>query len=44
MQLAKTALPDDVKKAGEKMEKVVERANKEAKEIVEQAKKTLESR
>ena len=42
MQLARTALPDDVKKAGDKMEKVVEQANKQVKEIVEQAKRTLE--
>ena len=42
MTLARTARPDDIRKAGEKMEKVVEGGNKEVKDIVEQAKRALE--
>lgn len=42
MQVAKTARPDDVKKAGEKMEKFVEAGTGEVKKIVDSAKKVLE--
>ena len=42
MQVAKTARPDDLKKAGERMEKVVEKGQGEVKRIVDQAKKVLE--
>lgn len=43
MQVAKTARPDDLKKAGDKMEKVVERGTGEVKKIVEGARKVLDS-
>lgn len=42
MQVSKSARPDDLKKAGERMEKVVEKAQGEVKGIVERAKKVLE--
>ncbi|KAF2764159.1 ribosome recycling factor [Teratosphaeria nubilosa] len=43
LQLGKTARPDDLKKAGVQMEKVVERGAAEVKKIVDGAKKMLES-
>jgi len=43
IQLAKTARPDDLKKAAVQMEKVVERANGEVKRIVDGVRKGLES-
>jgi ribosome recycling factor len=43
MQVGKTARPDELKKAGAAMEKVVERGGTEVKRIVEAAKKVLES-
>lgn len=43
MQVAKSVRPDDLKKAGERMEKVVERGQGEVKRIVDAAKKVLES-
>ncbi|KAK5172156.1 uncharacterized protein LTR77_003794 [Saxophila tyrrhenica] len=43
MQLAKSALPDDLKKAGTQMEKVVEKGTAEVKRVVDSAKKVLES-
>jgi ribosome recycling factor len=43
MQLNRTALPDDLKKAGTQMERVVEKAASEVKKIVDGAKKVLES-
>jgi ribosome recycling factor len=43
MQLNRTALPDDLKKAGTQMERVVEKATSEVKKIVDGAKKVLES-
>lgn len=43
MKVAKSARPDDLKKAGERMEKVVEKGSAEVKKIVEAAKKVLES-
>ncbi|KAI5200093.1 ribosome recycling factor [Aureobasidium subglaciale] len=43
MQLAKTARPDDLKKAGVQMEKVVERGVGEVKKIVDGAKKALDA-
>ncbi|KAF2719990.1 ribosome recycling factor [Polychaeton citri CBS 116435] len=43
MQLAKSARPDDLKKAGAAMEKVVEKGSSEVKKVVDQAKKMLES-
>lgn len=42
MQVSKTARPDDLKKAGEKMEKIVEKGQGEVRRIVESAKKVLE--
>lgn len=42
MQVAKSARPDDLKKAGEKMESVVEKGQGEVKRIVDSAKKVLE--
>jgi ribosome recycling factor len=43
MQLAKTARPDELKKAGTAMEKVVEKGSGEVKKVVDSAKKVLES-
>ncbi|PPJ54555.1 hypothetical protein CBER1_06643 [Cercospora berteroae] len=43
MQLGKSARPDDLKKAGTMMEKVVEKATAELKKVVDNAKKVLES-
>lgn len=43
MQLAKSARPDDLKKAGTQMEKVAETGSAEVKRIVDGAKKVLES-
>ncbi|KAI5239557.1 ribosome recycling factor [Aureobasidium subglaciale] len=43
MQLAKTARPDDLKKAGAQMEKVVEKGVGEVKKIVDGAKKALDA-
>jgi ribosome recycling factor len=43
MQLAKTARPDELKKAGAAMEKVVEKGSGEVKRVVEAARKGLES-
>lgn len=43
MQLSKAALPDQLKKAGGLMEKVVEKGGAEVKKVVDAAKKVLES-
>lgn len=43
MQLNKTARPDELKKAGTAMEKVVEKGSGEVKKVVDSAKKVLES-
>lgn len=43
MQLNKTARPDELKKAGTAMEKVVEKGSGEVKKVVDAAKKALES-
>lgn len=43
MQLAKSARPDDLKKAGTQMEKAVEVGSADVKKVVDQAKKVLES-
>lgn len=43
MQSDKTARPDDLKKAGDKMEKIVQQAQTEVKKLVDNAKKVLES-
>ena len=43
MQLSKSARPDDLKKAGTQMEKVVEKGAAEVKRVVENARKVLES-
>ena len=43
MQLSKAARPDDLKKAGAQMEKVVEKGSAEAKKVVDAARKVLES-
>lgn len=43
MQLDKSARPDDLKKAGTMMEKVVEKGVGEVKKVVEGARKVLES-
>lgn len=43
MQLAKSARPDELKKAGTAMEKVVEKGSAELKKVVDAAKKMLES-
>ena len=43
MQVNKSARPDDLKKAGERMEKVVEKGVSEVKRIVESARKALEA-
>ena len=42
MQSNKSARPDDLKKAGEKMERIVETGQVEIKKIVDNAKKVLE--
>ncbi len=42
MQTSKSARPDDLKKAGDKMEKIVEKGQAEVKKIVDNAKKVLE--
>ena len=41
--MAKTARPDDLKKAGVQMEKVVEKGVGEVKKIVDAAKKALDA-
>ncbi|KAK3719125.1 hypothetical protein LTR37_004689 [Vermiconidia calcicola] len=43
MQVSKSARPDDLKKAGDKMEKVVEKGQAEVKRIVDGARKVLEA-
>lgn len=43
MQLSKAARPDELKKAGAAMEKVVEKGGAEVKKVVEMARKVLES-
>lgn len=43
MQLDKSARPDELKKAGALMEKVVEKGSAEVKKVVDSAKKVLES-
>ena len=43
LQLNKSARPDDLKKAGTMMEKVVEKGTAELKKVVDNAKKVLES-
>lgn len=43
MQLGKKARPDDLKKAGDRMEKVIEAGVAEAKKIADSAKKVLET-
>jgi ribosome recycling factor len=43
MGLQKSARPDDIKKAGEKMEKVVEKGNADVKRAVDASRKVLES-
>ncbi|KAF2164110.1 hypothetical protein M409DRAFT_68039 [Zasmidium cellare ATCC 36951] len=43
MQLNKSARPDDLKKAGSMMEKVVEKGSDELKKVLDNAKKVLES-
>jgi ribosome recycling factor len=43
MQLGKTARPDELKKAGAAMEKVVEKGGSEVKRVVDAARKVLES-
>lgn len=43
MQLAKSARPDDLKRAGVAMEKVVERGVGEIKKVVDGAKKVLDA-
>ena len=43
MQLAKSARPDELKKAGTAMEKVVEKGSGELKKVVDAAKKMLDS-
>ncbi len=42
MQVAKTVRPDDLKKAGEQMEKVVEKGHAEVQKVVDGAKSVLE--
>jgi ribosome recycling factor len=42
MELKRTALPDDLKKAHKEMEKVVEKANADVKKLVDAAKKAME--
>jgi len=43
LQLSKAARPDELKKAGAAMEKVVEKGASEVKKVVDAAKKVLES-
>ena len=43
MQLNKSARPDDLKKAGTMMEKVVEKGSAELKKVLDNARKVLES-
>lgn len=43
LQLSKSARPDDLKKAGTMMEKVVEKGTAELKKVIDNAKKVLES-
>ena len=43
MQLAKSARPDDLKKAGTMMEKVVEGGSGEVKKILDGARRALDS-
>lgn len=43
LALAKSARPDDLKKAGERMEKVVEGGTAAVKKVVEAARKVLDS-
>lgn len=43
LQLAKSARPDDLKKAGAQMEKVVEKGTAEVKRIVDGARKVLDT-
>ena len=43
LQLNRSVRPDDLKKAGTQMEKIVENGSKELKKIVDNAKKVLES-
>ena len=43
MQLAKSARPDDLKKAGAQMEKVVDKGVQEVKKIVDAAKRALDA-
>lgn len=43
MSLTKGARPDDIKKAGDKMEKIVSEGTAETKKILDGAKKVLES-
>ena len=42
MQVNKSARPDDLKKAGDRMEKIVEKGQVEVKKIVDNAKKVLD--
>ena len=42
MQVNKSARPDDLKKAGDRMEKIVEKGQAEVKKVVENARKVLE--
>ena len=42
MQVARKARPDDLKKAGDRMEKIVEKGNADVKKMVEGSKKALE--
>lgn len=44
MKLKKTVRPDDLKKASDQMEKVVEKGQKEVKDVFEGVKKALEQR
>lgn len=43
MQLDKSVRPDDLKKAGTQMEKLVEKGTADVKRVVDSAKKVLES-
>ena len=42
MQVSKSARPDDLKKAGDRMEKIVEKGQGEVKKITDSAKRALE--
>jgi ribosome recycling factor len=44
MKLKKVSRPDDLRKAGEAMEKVAEKGQKEVKEVFEGVRKVLEQR